>query len=115
YLVAVIIMIPLTAWLVQLLSARRLAVWVSIAFLISSLLCSFAWNLESMIVFRALQGFSGCALIPLAFSLTLIKLPESQRAKGMALFAITATFAPSIGPTLGRSEEHTSELQSRDN
>lgn len=101
YLVAEIIMIPLTAWLVQLLSARRLAVWVSIGFLISSLLCSFAWNLESMIVFRAMQGFTGGALIPLAFTLTLIKLPEHHRAKGMALFAITATFAPSIGPTLG--------------
>ncbi len=101
YLVAEIIMIPLTAWLVQLLSARRLAVWVSIGFLFSSLLCSFAWNLESMIVFRAMQGFTGGALIPLAFTLTLIKLPDHHRAKGMALFAITATFAPSIGPTLG--------------
>ncbi len=101
YLVAEIIMIPLTAWLVQLLSARRLAVWVSVGFLISSLLCSFAWNLESMIVFRAMQGFTGGALIPLAFTLTLIKLPDHHRAKGMALFAITATFAPSIGPTLG--------------
>tara|TARA_Y100001949_G_scaffold169495_1_gene169494 strand:- start:3753 stop:5303 length:1551 start_codon:yes stop_codon:yes gene_type:complete len=101
YLVAEIIMIPLTAWLVQLLSARRLAVWVSVGFLISSLLCSFAWNLESMIVFRAMQGFTGGALIPLAFTLTLIRLPDHHRAKGMALFAITATFAPSIGPTLG--------------
>ena len=101
YLVAEIIMIPLTAWLVQLLSARRLAVWVSVGFLFSSLLCSFAWNLESMIVFRAMQGFTGGVMIPLAFTLTLIKLPEHHRAKGMALFAITATFAPSIGPTLG--------------
>ncbi|MGA6175700.1 MDR family MFS transporter [Delftia sp. zbq_16] len=101
YLVAEIIMIPLTAWLVQLLSARRLAVWVSVGFLISSLLCSMAWSLESMIVFRAMQGFTGGALIPLAFTLTLIKLPEHHRAKGMALFALTATFAPSIGPTLG--------------
>lgn len=101
YLVAEIIMIPLTAWLVQLLSARRLALWVSVGFLIASLLCSVAWNLESMIVFRALQGFTGGALIPLAFTLTLIKLPAHHRAKGMALFAITATFAPSIGPTLG--------------
>jgi DHA2 family multidrug resistance protein len=60
-----------------------------------------AWSLESMIVFRALQGFTGGALIPLAFTLTLIKLPEHHRAKGMAMFAMTATFAPSIGPTLG--------------
>ena len=101
YLVAEIIMIPLTAWLVQLLSARRLAVWVSLGFLASSLLCSMAWSLESMIVFRAMPGFTGGALIPLAFTLTLIKLPEHHRAKGMALFALTATFAPSIGPTLG--------------
>ena len=101
YLVAEIIMIPLTAWLVQLLSARRLAVWVSLGFLVASLLCSMAWSLESMIVFRALQGFTGGALIPLAFTLTLIKLPEHHRAKGMAMFAMTATFAPSIGPTLG--------------
>ena len=101
YLVAEIIMIPLTAWLVQLLSARRLAVWVSVGFLFASLLCSMAWSLESMIVFRALQGFTGGALIPLAFTLTLIKLPEHHRAKGMAMFAMTATFAPSIGPTIG--------------
>src|SRR5476649_762943 len=101
YLVAEIIMIPLTAWLVQLLSARRLAVWVSLGFLAASLLCSMAWSLDSMIVFRALQGFTGGALIPLAFTLTLIKLPEHHRAKGMAMFAMTATFAPSIGPTIG--------------
>jgi DHA2 family multidrug resistance protein len=73
----------------------------SLGFLAASLLCSMAWSLESMIVFRALQGFTGGALIPLAFTLTLIKLPEHHRAKGMAMFAMTATFAPSIGPTLG--------------
>lgn len=48
YLVAEIIMIPLTAWLVQLLSARRLAVWVSVGFLIASLLRSLAWSLEAI-------------------------------------------------------------------
>ncbi len=101
YLVAEIIMIPLTTWLVQVFSARRLAVWVSSFFLLASLLCSMAWSLESMIVFRAFQGLTGGALIPLAFTLILIKLPEHHRAKGMALFAVTATFAPAIGPTLG--------------
>ncbi|WP_239482050.1 MDR family MFS transporter [Pseudomonas insulae] len=101
YLVAEIIMIPMATWLAQLLSVRRLATWVSFGFIVSSLLCSMAWSLESMIVFRALQGFTGGALIPLAFTLTLIKLPEHHRAKGMAMFAMTATFAPSIGPTLG--------------
>src|SRR5690606_14570007 len=59
------------------------------------------WSLQSMIVFRVLQGLAGGALIPFAFSLVLTKLPLDIRPKGMALFAITATFAPSIGPTIG--------------
>ena len=101
YLVAEIIIIPLAAWLTTIFSPRRFAVTISAIFVIASLLCSMAWSLESMIVFRALQGLAGGALIPFAFTLILIKLPPSSRPKGMALFAITATFAPSIGPTIG--------------
>ena len=101
YLVAEIIMIPLTAWLTQLLSVRRLALTVTYGFMLASVLCSLAWNLESMIVFRALQGFTGGALIPLAFTQSYMKVPDRLRPRTMALFALTATFAPAIGPTLG--------------
>lgn len=101
YLVAEMIAIPLSGWLSQGLSIRRYLLWTTAAFIGASLLCSIAWNLESMIAFRALQGFFGGALIPLAFRLILELLPEEKRAMGMALFGVTATFAPSIGPTLG--------------
>ncbi len=101
YLVAEIIIIPLAAWLAMVMSPRRFAVSISILFVLASLLCSMAWNLESMILFRVLQGLAGGALIPFAFSLVLTKLPLDVRPKGMAMFAITATFAPSIGPTIG--------------
>lgn len=101
YLVAEIIIIPLAAWLTMIMSPRRFAVSVSVIFVFASLLCSMAWNLESMIVFRVLQGLAGGALIPFAFSLILTKLPLEVRPKGMALFAVTATFAPAIGPTIG--------------
>jgi DHA2 family multidrug resistance protein len=101
YLVAEMIAIPLSGWLSNGLSARRYLLWNAAFFIFASLLCSFAWNLESMIVFRALQGFFGGALIPLAFRLILECLPDDKRAVGMALFGLTATFAPSIGPTLG--------------
>ncbi|MCE9687589.1 DHA2 family efflux MFS transporter permease subunit [Shewanella sp. AS16] len=101
YLVAEMIAIPLSGWLSKGLSVRRYLLWNSLAFIFASLLCSFAWNLESMIAFRALQGFFGGALIPLAFRLILECLPDNKRAVGMALFGVTATFAPSIGPTLG--------------
>ncbi|CAM4083582.1 DHA2 family efflux MFS transporter permease subunit [Shewanella aquimarina] len=101
YLVAEMIAIPLSGWLSHGLSVRRYLLWTTAAFILASFLCSLAWNLEAMIAFRALQGFFGGALIPLAFRLILELLPEEKRATGMALFGVTATFAPSIGPTLG--------------
>ena len=69
YLVAEMIAIPLSGWLSVALGKRRYLTWTTVIFTVSSLLCSISWNMTSMIVFRALQGFSGGALIPLAFSL----------------------------------------------
>ena len=101
YLVAEMIAIPLTGFFAAWLSPRRYLLWNGAGFILASLACSFAWNLESMIVFRALQGFTGGALIPMAFSLIITILPQEKRPIGMALFGVTATFAPTIGPTLG--------------
>lgn len=101
YLVAEMVAIPLSGWLSKTLGKRRYLTGTTVIFGLSSLLCSFAWNMPSMIAFRAIQGFSGGALIPLAFSLVVQLLPLHKRALGMTLFGITATFAPSIGPTLG--------------
>ena len=101
YLVAEMIAIPLSGWLSQVLGKRRYLTWTTSIFTLSSLLCSLSWNMTSMIVFRAMQGFSGGALIPLAFSLVVQLLPLNKRAVGMALFGVVATFAPAIGPTFG--------------
>ena len=54
-----------------------------------------------MLVFRTLAGLAGGTLIPLSFTLILTLLPPSKQAIGMGMFALTATQAPSIGPTLG--------------
>ena len=101
YLVAEIIVIPLTGWLAEVFSARRYLLVNAALFLVFSMACAWAWNLDSMIVFRALQGFTGGVLIPMAFNLVLKLLPPAKRGLGFALFGMTATFAPAIGPTLG--------------
>lgn len=101
YLVAEIIVIPLTAWLTHVFTLRNYLFVNTIFFLFFSVMCALAWDLPSMIVFRALQGFTGGVLIPLAFTALLTYLPPSQRTKGTAMFTLTATFAPSIGPTIG--------------
>jgi DHA2 family multidrug resistance protein len=101
YLVAEIVVIPLTGWLAVVFSKRWYMLVNSILFLASSLLCAVAWNLPSMICFRVLQGFTGGVLIPMAFNIILSTMPPQSRPTGFALFGMTATFAPAIGPTIG--------------
>ncbi|MDB9514958.1 DHA2 family efflux MFS transporter permease subunit [Kamptonema animale CS-326] len=101
YLVAEIVVIPLTGWLSRVFSIRLYLLVNAALFTFFSVCCAWAWDLNSMIVFRALQGFTGGVLIPMAFTFLLTNLPPSKVPVGMAMFAITATFAPSIGPTIG--------------
>lgn len=101
YLCAEIVVIPMTALFTRALGQRRYMMLTTSLFLAFSTLCAMAWNLESMIVFRMLQGFTGGALIPMAMTLVMTRLPASKRAVGMAIFGLTATLAPAMGPTLG--------------
>ena len=101
YLVAEIVVIPLSGWLSQVFSVRIYLLTNAVLFLIFSGACAMARDLDQMIVLRAIQGFSGGVLIPMAFTIIITKLPKSKQAVGMALFALSATFAPAIGPTIG--------------
>ena len=101
YLIGEIIVIPLTSFLSQVFSLRRYLLTNVALFLLFSALCGQAHSLGEMIVFRALQGFSGGVMIPLAFTIVMTLLPRSKHPIGLAGFAVTATFAPAIGPTIG--------------
>jgi DHA2 family multidrug resistance protein len=101
YLTAEVIIIPLTAWLARALSTRTLFTLSIGLFTVTSLLCGLAWNLESMIVFRVLQGLSGGTIIPLAFSTIYLLFPPERRAGMIVILALIANIAPTAGPTLG--------------
>ncbi len=101
YLVAEIIVIPLSGWLAQVFSVRRYLLTNATLFLAFSVGCAFAHNLGQMIVLRAFQGFAGGVLIPMAFTVIITLLPKAKQPIGLALFAVSATFAPAIGPTIG--------------
>src|SRR5271154_5322367 len=101
YLIGEIIVIPLTGFLTQVFSLRKYLLANVALFLVFSALCGQAHSLGEMIVFRALQGFTGGVMIPLAFTIVMTMLPPSKHAMGLAGFAVTATFAPAIGPTIG--------------
>lgn len=101
YLIAEIVTIPLTGWLSQVVGLKRYVVTNAILFVIFSMFCGAAVDLNSMILFRAAQGFTGGTLIPTAFAIILSTLPKSKQPIGLAIFSITAVFAPAIGPAVG--------------
>ena len=101
YLITEIIVIPLSGWLARVFSMRFYLLVNTVLFLAFSVACAFSGNLTEMIVLRAFQGFAGGTLIPLAFTLIVTMLPRSKQPIGLAMFALSATFAPAIGPTIG--------------
>jgi MFS transporter, DHA2 family, multidrug resistance protein len=101
YLIGEIIVIPLTDYLSRVFSFRRYMLASATLFATFSVACAFTHDLPSMIAMRGLQGFAGGVLIPMAFTLVLTKLPKPQQPIGLAIFALSVTFAPAIGPTIG--------------
>jgi DHA2 family multidrug resistance protein len=101
YLIAEIIVIPLSGWLANVFSLRVYLLSSTALFLGLTAACAFAQTLGQMIVVRAAQGIAGGVLIPLAFTIIMTKLPRSQHPVGLAVYAVAVIFAPSIGPVLG--------------
>jgi DHA2 family multidrug resistance protein len=101
YLVAEIVVIPLTGWLSKAFSPRRYLMANAVLFLMLSAACAFAQSLEQMIALRVLQGLAGGVLIPMAFTLIMTLLPPARQPTGLAIFGLTATLAPAVGPLIG--------------
>jgi len=101
YLIGEIVVIPMTDFLSRVFSLRRYMIASTALFLLFSVACAQATSLPEMIALRALQGFFGGVLIPMAFTIIVSMLPAGKQPMGFAGFAVTATFAPAIGPTIG--------------
>jgi len=101
YLIAEVVMIPLAGWLAKVMSTRWLFAASAAGFTLMSFACAFAWDINSMIVFRSLQGFLGGAMIPTVFAANFRLFPPEKQMLGTVIIGLTATVAPSIGPTLG--------------
>jgi len=101
YLIAEIIVIPLSGWLSRVMSTRWLFSVSAAGFTVTSLLCGWAWDIDSMIVFRALQGFLGGSMIPTVFTTAFIYFDGKQRVLAAATVGAISSLAPTLGPTIG--------------
>lgn len=101
YLIAEVVVIPLSGWLGRAFSTRYLFAISCAGFSLMSLLCALAWNLESMVVFRGLQGFFGGGMIPSVFAVIYTLFPPRLQPTMVIVVGLVVTVAPTAGPVLG--------------
>jgi DHA2 family multidrug resistance protein len=101
YIVSSAIMMPLTGWLANRFDGKLVFLISVGGFTISSVLCGMAQTLPEIVLFRALQGMSGAALIPLSQALLFDINPPERHGTAMATWGVGATLGPILGPALG--------------
>src|SRR6516165_130170 len=101
YLIADVVMVPLSGMLSRLLSTRVLFATAALGFTGASVLCATASSLGEMIVYRAMQGFSGGAMMPLVWPVVYATFRGRQLATLIAIISVILSMSSTLGPTLG--------------
>ncbi|WPB74210.1 DHA2 family efflux MFS transporter permease subunit [Archangium violaceum] len=101
FVIATVMVMPLTAFLGRLFGQKRVYLACLALFVVGSFLCGLAWDLPSLVLFRAVQGFGAGALQPTEQAILRQTFPPKEQAMAMALFSMAVMVGPAIGPTLG--------------
>lgn len=101
YQIAQVVMIPAVGWLGAQLGTKRLYLGGMFAFIGSSCLCGLAWDVNSLIFFRVLQGLAAGPIMPLGMSILHSTFPPDKRGFAMGLSNFSFSFGPAIAPALG--------------
>lgn len=101
YIIANVIIIPMTSWLAGRFGRRRYFVGSILIFTAASFLCGLATTLPQLVIFRVIQGLGGGALMSMSQSIMMETFPPRQQGMGQAVFGMGVTLGPSLGPTLG--------------
>jgi EmrB/QacA subfamily drug resistance transporter len=101
YLLALTMIVPVTAWAADRYGARRLWLCSLGVFLLGSMLCGAAWSMTALIAFRVLQGLGGGMLLPLIRMILARAADQKQLGRAMVFVAVPGSLTPVLGPVLG--------------
>jgi MFS transporter, DHA2 family, multidrug resistance protein len=101
YLVAEVVAIPLSGFLSRALGTRTLFAISAAGFTFASLMCGFSTSIDSMILWRAVQGFIGGGMVPTVFASAYTIFTGKRQAMVIPVIGLIATLAPTVGPTIG--------------
>ena len=101
YLLALAAVIPITGWLATAYGARRVYLLALVAFTAGSALCAAAWNVESLVAFRVLQGVGGGMTLPIGQMMLARAAGPQNMGRVMSIIGVPIVLAPVLGPVLG--------------
>jgi len=101
YLLSLAIWVPASGWIGDRFGTKKTFAFALFMFTLSSALCGAAWNIESLIAFRILQGVGGGMLTPVGAAMLFRAFPPNERAAASAVLAVPTFIAPASGPILG--------------
>ncbi len=101
YMLALAIVMPATGYLTDTFGTKRIYLLSMLFFTAGSFLCSAAWNVPSLVVFRIMQGLGGGMLMPLSMTIIFKTVPPEERGTVMGVFGLPMLLGPVLGPTLG--------------
>lgn len=100
-ILATAVVTPMTGWLVSRFGSKRVMVWSVGWFTLATLLCGMAQSLETLVLWRILQGGAGAPVIPLSQSILFATFPRRQHSMVMSIFGMAVAVAPVFGPVYG--------------
>ncbi len=101
YMLALAIIMPATGYLTDTFGTKRIYLLSMLFFTLGSALCSAAWNVPSLVLFRLLQGLGGGMMMPLSMTILFKVVPPEERGTVMGIFGLPMLLGPVLGPTLG--------------
>ena len=100
-ILATAVMTPMTGWLAARFGRRETMTWAVFAFTFTTLMCGLADSLETLILWRVLQGGLGAPVIPLSQTILLDTFPKRLQGLVTSIFGMAVVIGPVIGPTVG--------------
>ncbi len=101
YIVAIVIVLPLTGWMSNRFGRKRYFVTSILIFTAASAMCGASQTVDELIFWRVVQGLGGGALMATAHAILVESFPPSKQGVGQAIFGVGAMIGPALGPTLG--------------
>src|SRR6187431_1813528 len=100
-ILATAVVTPMTGWLVSRFGTKRVMIWSIAIFTLATMLCGMAQSLETLVLWRILQGGAGAPVVPLSQSILFATFPRHQHTMVMSVFGMAVAVAPVFGPVFG--------------